>query len=402
MMENKSYRIMQLHTNLLKCLFLWPVDTFSPGLNSLLMYGSFCISMCCGIPIISAAGYQFYVGIEDVNILLEALIGVYDIIGNTVTYVCFLRKQRQIQEIIDDIKDFFQYCGYETVRKIDSEIMRHTKYFLFYVTVSVILNLAWPMLSVNNCLKSRRSDFYIKHDPCGMPTQNLYPFEASEGIVFWVLYIIEAIFCYHTCCFFSLATVIVIGFLKHITAQLKCCAYKFEHICDYMGSCKNDENVIIREFVHLIKYHQRIIKYAEKVFGIFDVMIIVYIGVTSFTLAIIGYQIAIPKTNLEDRIRYTMLLIGWVLLFYSICFYGQQVRDESMKVGEAIYKSEWYQHQTLLGMKTDIMFVMRRTLKPLDFKATLLGEVSLIVFVAVMKRAYQLFTLLLTVTEDGP
>ncbi|KAH1027513.1 hypothetical protein HUJ05_001006 [Dendroctonus ponderosae] len=380
MMENKSYRIMQLHTNLLKCLFLWPVDTFSPGLNSLLMYGSFCISMCCGIPIISAAGYQFYVGIEDVNILLEALIGVYDIIGNTVTYVCFLRKQRQIQEIIDDIKDFFQYCGYETVRKIDSEIMRHTK-----------------------C-----SDFYIKHDPCGMPTQNLYPFEASEGIVFWVLYIIEAIFCYHTCCFFSLATVIVIGFLKHITAQLKCCAYKFEHICDYMGSCKNDENVIIREFVHLIKYHQRIIKYAEKVFGIFDVMIIVYIGVTSFTLAIIGYQIAIPKTNLEDRIRYTMLLIGWVLLFYSICFYGQQVRDEasfamiSMKVGEAIYKSEWYQHQTLLGMKTDIMFVMRRTLKPLDFKATLLGEVSLIVFVAVMKRAYQLFTLLLTVTEDGP
>uniref|UniRef100_A0AAR5QF97 Odorant receptor n=1 Tax=Dendroctonus ponderosae TaxID=77166 RepID=A0AAR5QF97_DENPD len=309
--------------------------------------------MCCGIPIISAAGYQFYVGIEDVNILLEALIGVYDIIGNTVTYVCFLRKQRQIQEIIDDIKDFFQYCGYETVRKIDSEIMRHTK-----------------------C-----SVFYIKYDPCGMPTQNLYPFEASEGTVFWVLYIIEAIFCYHTCCFFSLATVTVIGFLKHITAQLKCCAYKFEPIYDYMGSCDDDKNAIIQEFVHLIKYHQRIIKYAEKVLGIFDVMIIVYIGDTSFTLAIIGYQIAIPKTNLEDRIRYTMLLIGWVLLFYSICFYGQQVRDESMKVGEAIYKSEWYQHQTLLGMKTDIMFVMRRTQKPLDFKATLVGEVSLIVFV---------------------
>lgn len=72
------------------------------------------------------------------NILLEALIGVCDIIGNTVTYVCFLTKQRQIQEIIDGIKDFFQYCGHETVQKIDCELIRHTKCKIFLVPVKRI------------------------------------------------------------------------------------------------------------------------------------------------------------------------------------------------------------------------------------------------------------------------
>lgn len=57
-------------------------------------------------------------------------------------------------------------------------------------------------------------------------------------------------------------------------------------------------------------------------------MIVVYTGVTSFILAITGFQITSPETGGEDKIRYTMLIIGWALLFYWICYYGQQIQDE--------------------------------------------------------------------------
>ncbi|KAL1505925.1 hypothetical protein ABEB36_005373 [Hypothenemus hampei] len=398
--ESKEFRIMRLHTHLLKFLLIWPSDSFSEKLNWFVIHGCLTISIFFSLPVFSAVAYQFYVGIDDLNTLLEALIGVLNIIISDVTYLSFLRKQKEIQKVIDDIYWFVKYCGFELIKKTDEEIVRLTKCILYYVILGVTLNLMWPLLSIKSCVASRKSEFYIRHDPCGMPTQNMYPLDASKGKTFLLFFTIEAIYCYHTCLFFSLATVIFIGFLKHISAQLKYCAYKFEHVFDDVSNNVNSIEKVQQEFIHLIKYHQSIFQYTTNMFGIFDIMIVVYIGITSFTLAIIGYQIVSPTTNDEDRIRYTILLIGLVLLFYSISYYGQQVHDEFINIGDAIFKSQWYENGIALRLHLFLLIVSTRTKRGFDFKVKLLGSLSLIVFMRVMKRAYQMFALLLTVAND--
>uniref|UniRef100_M3UZG1 Odorant receptor 3 n=1 Tax=Ips typographus TaxID=55986 RepID=M3UZG1_IPSTY len=232
-----------------------------------------------------------------------------------------------------------------------------------------------------------------------MPTRNLYPFDASQGWSFWILFVIEAIFCYHTCCVFTLATVTLIGFLKHILAQLRYCGHEFETIFDGVNEESGGKHLTLQHFIRVVKYHQEILRYTEKVFSTFNVMIVVYTGVTSFILAITGFQITSPETGGEDKIRYTMLIIGWALLFYWICYYGQQIQDEASQIADAIYNSKWYENtNTVVLVRRDIIIIYLRTKRVLDFKVQFLGAVNMEVFVAVMRRAYQIFTLLLSVT----
>nr|QXE93263.1 odorant receptor 37 [Eucryptorrhynchus brandti] len=202
------------------------------------------------------------------------------------------------------------------------------------------------------------------------------------------------------CYFFSLATAVVVGFLMHITAHLRCCSHKFEHVFDEVDESEHSDYQVQREFANLIKYHQAIFEYAEKVFGMFGFMIVVYVSVTSFPLAITGYQIINPTANHQDRIRDTMLLIGWAMLLFLICFYAQQVIDESVKLGDSLYNSKWYKNGITMRMNKSLCIVLQRTQRPLKFKVRYLGMISLERFVLVMKTAYSVFTLLITVTAD--
>nr|QXE93217.1 odorant receptor 37 [Eucryptorrhynchus scrobiculatus] len=398
--KSGNYRIMQLHITVLKYLFLWPREALTKRQNTFLMYGYFYLNMANSIPVMLAAVYQFYVGIEDVNALLESLIGICDIIGYTIAYINFLKSQRTIQELIIHLNDLAKYSGNNVIQETNITCTRYTKYLLGYVTLGVMFNAIWPLMTIKSCIKSRVSEFYVKHDPCGLTTHNFYPFDASKGTYFWMVFTTETMYCFHMCYFFSLATAIVVGFLMHIIAHLKCCSSKFEHVFDAVDDSEHSDYQVRHEFANLIKYHQALFEYAGKVFGMFDFMIVVYVSVTSFPLAITGYQIINPTANHQDRIRYGMLLVGWVLLLYLICFYAQQVIDESVKLGDSIYNSRWYKNGITMGLNKSVCVVLHRTQRPLNFKVRYLGMISLERFVLVMKTSYSVFTLLITVTAD--
>ncbi|KAL1505924.1 hypothetical protein ABEB36_005372 [Hypothenemus hampei] len=95
-----------------------------------------------------------------------------------------------------------------------------------------------------------------------------------------------------------------------------------------------------------------------------------------------------------------MLLIAWCLLVYLICYNGQRVQDDAVKIGQAIFKSHWYKQGVSIKLKKYIMFTIARSQRPLEFKAPLLGSISLMEFMRVMKWAYSGLTLILAVTAD--
>ncbi|XP_066141195.1 putative odorant receptor 92a [Euwallacea fornicatus] len=341
---------------------------------------------------------QFYIGIDNLNILLEVLVGCGDLLGYGVAYYCFLSHQRQIQNLIDDFDEFVQYSTIKVIQDTEEKSTRYTKYMLYCVTGCLTSTYIWEMLSLDSCIAQRGSDYYVKHDPCGMPVRNWYPFDTSQPKTFWFIYVFEVILGYHVCIFFSLATIIIIGFLMHIASQLKCCASKFEYMFD---TEPKPFPSVERDFNHLSQYHSNILEYAERVFKVFDVLIIVYISLTSSLMAVICYQIINPDVSSQDRIKYAILLLFWCVMVYLICNNGQIIQEESIKVGHSIYNSNWYKHEGVsVKLKANIAFTLARSQKPLEFRSPLFGSISLFQFMRVMKLAYTYLTVLLAFTGE--
>nr|QXE93248.1 odorant receptor 22 [Eucryptorrhynchus brandti] len=396
-MDN-NINILDLHIKILRYLLLWPRLSLTKDINKCLLYGYFCLSVLFFTPVIWAVLYQFYVSIDDVNILLEALIAVCDIMGYMVAYVCFLKNKDLIEHIIDDISVFLQYCQANVIQDTDRLCARYTKYMLVYVSIGVTFNLSWPLMSRKYCIDEKGSLFYLRHDPCGMPTHNFYPFDASQSNVFWIVFFVEAIYVCHICFVFSIVTATILGLLMHITAQLKYCGMRIENIGKNTWAKSNE--AIKEEFIICVKYHQEILMYAERIFAAFNAVVSAYVIITSFAAAIIGYQI-VTADNIQDRLRYMMLLFAWGLLFFLICFHAQKVQDKSIAIANSVYNCEWNITSSDKVLKRYIIMVMMRAHHPLYFKMSYLGIISSSRFVTVMKTAYSFFTILLTVTDKN-
>ncbi|XP_066259128.1 odorant receptor 82a-like [Euwallacea similis] len=381
MVLKKKNHIARFPILVLKCLLIWPMDSLSYKQNLYLKTSIICYAAMSSIPIFSGVIYQvfciFYMGIDSPNVLLELLVGLGDLMGYAVAYYCFLRHHQQIEKLINDFEDFAQYSTIKVIEDTEEKSTRYTKYMLYCVLGSLTLTYIWELLSIKSCIAQRGSDYYVKHDPCGMPVRNWYPFDARQPRIFWSIYVIEIMLGYHVSVFFSLATIFIIGFLMHITSQLQCCANKFEYIFD----SNSPPDLVKKEFIYLNEYHSKILKYAERVFKVFDILIIVYISLTSALMAVISYQIINPDIDTQDRIKYAVLLSVWCALVYLICYNGQIVQEESMKVGRSVYNSSWYKHDGVaIKLKSNIVFTLGRSQKPLEFRTQLFGSISLFQF----------------------
>ncbi|XP_066259119.1 odorant receptor 65a-like [Euwallacea similis] len=287
----------------------------------------------------------------------EILVGCGDLVGYAIAYYCFLSHQQDIQSLIDDFDKFVQYSNTKVIEETEEKSTRYTKYMLYCVLVSLTSTYVWELLSLDSCIAQRGSDYYVKHDPCGMPVRNWYPFDTTHPGRFLFLYFIEIVIGYHVSVFFSLATIIIIESVDR--------------------------------------------SYAERVFKVFNILIIVYISLTSSLMAVICYQIINPEINSQDRIKYAILLSFWCVLVYLICYNGQIIQEESVKVSQAIYNSRWYKHDGVaIKLKSSIVFTLARSQRPLVFKSPLFGSISLFQFMSVVKLAYTYLTVLLAFTGD--
>ncbi|XP_060527069.1 uncharacterized protein LOC132702460 isoform X2 [Cylas formicarius] len=267
------------------------------------------------------------------------------------------------------------------------------KDLLTYVTFGVLFNLLWPQITINQCTSARGE--LVKHMPCGMVTQNYFPFDTRDTYVYWTIFFYFVNFCLHICVAFSIGTSVFIGLLMHTIGQLKNCSSYFKSI--FFGA---DIATKFR-LSYCIRYHQTILSYAERIFSTFTSILITYVTITSFTFAVVSYQIANSKTAIEERIRYVLLLVGWIILFFLICFFAQEVIDQSLKVGDAVYHSNWHLVAGTDEIKRSLAVVILRTQRPICWKVKYIGTMSLFTFVYVIKTSYTFFTLLLTATDSA-
>ncbi|CAG9767953.1 unnamed protein product [Ceutorhynchus assimilis] len=182
----------------------------------------------------------------------------------------------------------------------------------------------------------------------------------------------------------------------HVTAQLKHCGYKFEHISYNREAYASGR--LARELKENVKYHQCVLLYAKRIFLVFRAVVSAYIAMTSFAMAVIAYQI-VQADRVQDSLRYTMLLLGWGSLFFLVCLQAQKVQDESVAISNSIYNSGWADDFFDSDIRRSIIITMRRAQKPVHLKISCLGIISLSRFITILKSAYSFFALLVTLTE---
>ncbi|KAH1027688.1 hypothetical protein HUJ05_001149 [Dendroctonus ponderosae] len=402
-MEKDKFKILSLHINVLIFLQFWPNPLFNNVVNNHIMSIVCFITVTSCIPCIWTI-YKVFEGMYDIGILFESFICFVNIMAYLTAYWTIFRNKAVIENLINDICIFLPYCPTNLIRDTDASSIRYTKCMYFclnfthlpknlivYVTLGVFVNLAWPAISPEGCMRQRQSEYLLKHDPCGMPTHNYYPFDASKPIPFWIAFACEALLTCNICILFSMVTAIILGLLMQITEQIKHCCDKFEHI-----NFKGDVETARKEFLECVRYHRAILEYAERVFTVFAPVMSAYLVVTSFATALIGYQI-VETDNTQDRFRYAMLLLAWGCLFFMICLYAQILQDESVLIADALYNSDWTCNS--IYFRHYIIRVIARAHKPLYFNISFLGKISLTRFVSVMKTAYTVFTVLVTVVD---
>ncbi|GJQ74811.1 putative odorant receptor [Trypoxylus dichotomus] len=85
-------------------------------------------------------------------------------------------------------------------------------------------------------------------------------------------------------------------------------------------------------------------------------------------------------------IRYVLHLLGWILILFLQCYYGQKVIDESIGVATDIYATPWY--TSSVKVQKDILLILTRAQKPLTLRAMKFGTMSAQTFLSVIPLSY--------------
>uniref|UniRef100_A0A2A4J8F3 Odorant receptor n=1 Tax=Heliothis virescens TaxID=7102 RepID=A0A2A4J8F3_HELVI len=114
-------------------------------------------------------------------------------------------------------------------------------------------------------------------------------------------------------------------------------------------------------------------------------------------ICFIGYQATTTIADSPFQGLMSFLFLGYNLFgFYIICRWGEEITNQSAKIGEAIYCSGWECGISKLpGVRSTIMFVIARANKPLVLTAGGMYNLSLTSYTSLVKTSYSALTVLL-------
>ncbi|XP_052873537.1 odorant receptor 9a-like [Anopheles cruzii] len=127
---------------------------------------------------------------------------------------------------------------------------------------------------------------------------------------------------------------------------------------DFSKHTQND----LQDVIH---YHMDLLSICSNVNSIFQHTVFYLLMLDSVLLCVIGYQFVLfMKTP-----RVVMLLsMAFVMLLQAVIYtyHGSKMHDESLRVADAFYQSNWYEGS--LSMKRKLLFCMMRAQKPVVTK----------------------------------
>ncbi|KAK9753972.1 7tm Odorant receptor [Popillia japonica] len=306
----------------------------------------------------------------DIVYRIQVVLAEVCVLGATYILICFVRNRSDIKDLVDSIGEFKTYSDLDLIA-IDQKAMFFSKIVMGYSLSGMVIYTLSPLLSRSTC-ELTKSQYQINHGvPCGIIVPIRIPLDADNTLVitFWV--IDEVINGVVIVLVIVNITMMVCGLLEHAINQLK-----QVRSCVLLISQAGDEEIeAATRFA--VRYHTKVIEFMEKLEKLnryFGSQLVLHFTLTSIVISLLGFEILMVSDN-KESVMYALHLIGWLIMLYTICFYGQLLIGigDSIGIAEDAYCTPWY--NSPVNIQKDIKLIMLRAQKPLTLKALNLGMV---------------------------
>ncbi|XP_068901819.1 odorant receptor 43a-like [Tenebrio molitor] len=329
--------------------------------------------MPCALPILADFVLQLHGDVHNLTSLTENIIALTCIIGMIYMTICFIQKRRLIKKLVAQLDHFTAFSDSSSLVETDRKANLYAKVFLFYGIAGNIVYMTMPYLNIDKCRYQREQNMVDLDIPCGLVTRCWFPFKFDYTPVFEIVFVHQ----FYTCTMVSVVilnlTMLLCGFLMHITNQLK-------HLRRFIVELKFPEEKLLEKLHFCVKYHTAIITYSENTNEAFSRMMMLHLTLTSLVISALCFEILIVD-NFFDSLRFSLHLLGWLILLLLICYYGQTLIDESVAVAEDIYSVPWY--LAPVRVQRHIYIILMRTQKPLTLNAANMGIMAFATFLRV-------------------
>ncbi|KAF7282579.1 hypothetical protein GWI33_002301 [Rhynchophorus ferrugineus] len=336
----------------------------------------------CAIPIFVDFISLFQDSMKNLTQIVENMIALNCIIGMVYMVICFISNRKTIRKLVMSIYRFKKYGYWIKTIEVDNRANLFCKVFMFYGIMGNFVYMLMPQLSVQKC----KASMVENKMPCGLVVRSQFPFKLDHSPIYEIVFVHQI----YTCTMVSIVvlslTMLLCGLLMHTVNQLN----NLRAYIRKLQECQMDK--LLERLIYIIRFHIDIIKYSKEIADAFSTMLLFYITLTSLVLSVLCFEI-IMVDAFEDSVRFSLHLVGWLVILFSVCYNGQLLIDESLEVANDIYSIQWFNFS--VDMQQKVQMIMLRSQKPLSMSAANMGIVSLQAFLKVMSTAYSFFTLLL-------
>ncbi|XP_072946334.1 odorant receptor 67c-like [Epargyreus clarus] len=114
---------------------------------------------------------------------------------------------------------------------------------------------------------------------------------------------------------------------------------------------------------------------------------------SSILICLTGFNVM----AIEDSpyvMTFLSFLSSCLLQIFLLCFFGDMLMRSSMEIGDAVYKSKWYETKPTIAK--NLLLVQTRSQKPCRLTASGFADVNLRAFMKILSTAWSYFALLKT------
>ncbi|XP_029665545.1 putative odorant receptor 85d [Formica exsecta] len=262
-------------------------------------------------------------------------------------------------------------------RPLESDEIEIRQKFDNIIQTNTIL---YAIMIETTCTCMNISSFFTDFRRGNLAYREWIPYEYSSGIMFYIIYFRQLISLTAASVVNVACDCLICGLLLHIYCQIEILQCRLKKCLRGRGN--------LGECVH---EHNHIYKFAYMVNEKFRVIIAVQFTVSMLVVCSNLYKMAKITLSAEyiPLMLYTFCMALQILIY---CWYGNKVRLKSIQLSDEIFGMDWVKLDK--KMKENLIMIMNRSLRPIEFSSIHIVTVNLDSFVKLLKTSYSVYSIL--------
>ncbi|XP_071626832.1 odorant receptor 67a-like [Temnothorax longispinosus] len=161
------------------------------------------------------------------------------------------------------------------------------------------------------------------------------------------------------------------------------------------GCCMNvlskstSKEMIYQNYVICLRKYQLALEFVNVLNSMYRIMALISLLSVAAVISLAGMQMVYELNQLEEVIRFSIVIIGMLLQLMVLCYPGQQLLNESQNVFYQIYAVEWYTFSPRL--KSLMIISLHRSFIPCGLTAGNIIPLSMVTAGSVVRAGVSYF-----------